>query len=619
MYAERLTPFLTGPTARRSYARNNRHGRRGAVAALVAVSLTLLVGMAALVVDVGVMYNARAELQRTADAAAMAAAAELGDYSEGDPLTDARQAAAEFAALNTVTQMGVGLDETDVIFGRAYMDEDTGKYTFDETEAFPNAVCIRARRTSDSPTGPVNLFFARIFGIESTDIAASATAALTPRDIAFVLDLSTSHNDDSSLRSYKKTEIGNKEFWQSLKQIIDPEAPGDPTVGPLLGNMDTWGDDVTGPGWDFASDAGLARIKKYSGSSISQAWMSKTLNAKGFGTYTSAETSAVNSSSYDSKENGAYYKRRVLVALGIYRWKSGKSGGQYGGNGNNYIGGSEVELMVPYPDQSINPDTEHVTVDGSWYSFVDYVRKSSSRMCQYDPDDHEYGDPGLQYRYGLKTWVDYLQEKQYGDDSPGLDYTRQQPMAAVFDAVDTSINIIEGLESGDLVGLASYATYGYGPSNKPASMSWLTDNLNDIRGRIETLQPGEWTTNTNIAGGIDKGVEVLFGSDEARPNAAKVMLLLTDGIANTIRDGSAWNEYWAKEDAKAAASEAAAEGVRIYTVSVGVNADTQLMHDIAEIGSADHFHAEGSIEEYSEQLEEIFRKLGGKRPVVLIE
>ena len=43
------------------------------------------------------------------------------------------------------------------------------------------------------------------------------------------------------------------------------------------------------------------------------------------------------------------------------------------------------------------------------------------------------------------------------------------------------------------------------------------------------------------------------------------------------------------------------------------------MQEIAQIGKAEHFQAEGSVEEYSAQLEEIFRKLGGKRPVVLIE
>lgn len=51
--------------------------RRGAAAPLVAVSSTLLVGMAALTIDGGMLYRARTELQASADAAALAAALEL--------------------------------------------------------------------------------------------------------------------------------------------------------------------------------------------------------------------------------------------------------------------------------------------------------------------------------------------------------------------------------------------------------------------------------------------------------------------------------------------------------------------------------------------------------------
>ncbi len=60
-------------------------------------------------------------------------------------------------------------------------------------------------------------------------------------------------------------------------------------------------------------------------------------------------------------------------------------------------------------------------------------------------------------------------------------------------------------------------------------------------------------------------------------------------------------------------------GVQIFAVSVGADADVAIMDQIAEIGHGEHFHAEGSIEEYGEQLDAIFRTLGGKRPVQLIQ
>ena len=51
--------------------------RRGAIVVQIALMLTAIAGFAALTIDVGAMYNAKADLQRTADAAALAGAAAL--------------------------------------------------------------------------------------------------------------------------------------------------------------------------------------------------------------------------------------------------------------------------------------------------------------------------------------------------------------------------------------------------------------------------------------------------------------------------------------------------------------------------------------------------------------
>ena len=58
---------------------NRSSRRRGNAAVLTAVSCTTLIGFMALSVDVGMIYNTRSELQRTADSAAMAAAWKLLD------------------------------------------------------------------------------------------------------------------------------------------------------------------------------------------------------------------------------------------------------------------------------------------------------------------------------------------------------------------------------------------------------------------------------------------------------------------------------------------------------------------------------------------------------------
>ena len=64
---------------------NEQQRRRGVVVVQVAVVLTLLLGFVALTIDVGTMYNAKAELQLAADSAALAGAAVLLTESGVDP------------------------------------------------------------------------------------------------------------------------------------------------------------------------------------------------------------------------------------------------------------------------------------------------------------------------------------------------------------------------------------------------------------------------------------------------------------------------------------------------------------------------------------------------------
>jgi len=627
-------------TKRRSVILRRPWGRRGTAVVQVAVCATVLVGFGALAVDVGYLCCTQAELQRTADAAAMAAAGELANYADGDPLVRARQAAQDLAARNTVLGTGILLDPgADLTFGRAVWDGT--RYSFTPTEVLSNAVRVRARRTADSPNGAVPLFFANVFGQSRKNMSAEATAILTPRDVVFVLDLSGSHRYDSCLRSYKRITIANRDVWESLWDsalaqslgVLRPTENGEPT-GPYIGNMCLWGAKDTNASWNFASDPGLVRLPKTGTWTLTGSYLSQTLSAKGFGSYTSAEVSAVNTtpSSYKSGDGATlYYRRRVRVALGLDRWKSGKAGGQTGGNGDNYIDASEIASMVPYPSSSSNPATLCKQVGGNWDSFIDYVANSGSSMCQYAPDSEYWGDPGLQYRFGLKTFTDFLQVQEAGDStSPGLAGAPEQPMGAVADATKTAIEIIRGLEGNDLIGLASYGTIGYGPADKPNHMSWLTDDFEGVTIKVNKLQARMWTDYTNIAQGINKGLDVLMNSPVSpeRIHAAKIMILLTDGNANQTLATPAsdtgghspyYNPTQAKADAVARATAIAAQGVQIYTISVGITADQELMEQIAAIGHGDHFHAEGSVESYRQQLETIFEKLGGERPVQLIQ
>lgn len=162
-------------------AKPYRVGEKGAVAVLVAVLLMFLIGMVALVVDVGYLYATRSELQNAADAAALAGARQLGFIYEGMPYPDQQSYDCEScleiknAAMEFMNQAGgisiqIQLDDVDI--GR------WSNQTFTPTSQTPDAVRVRASRV-EGRNGPLLTFFAGLFGKDSFDLRAQAVAALT--------------------------------------------------------------------------------------------------------------------------------------------------------------------------------------------------------------------------------------------------------------------------------------------------------------------------------------------------------------------------------------------------------------------------------------------------------
>lgn len=159
--------------------------RRGNVLALTTVLMVVLIAFVALAVDVGYLLNVRSELQRTADAAAIAACWELVDRdgqagnNNVTNLTDsARGKAVQFAGLNKVGSAAPELAGDDVTVG--YMADPSNPaepLVAAPGGMLPNAVQVRVQRTS-AQNGEVPLFFARVLGMDQSAVQAEATAAL---------------------------------------------------------------------------------------------------------------------------------------------------------------------------------------------------------------------------------------------------------------------------------------------------------------------------------------------------------------------------------------------------------------------------------------------------------
>jgi Flp pilus assembly protein TadG len=173
--------------------KSNRQNRKGAISVLAAILAIVLVGMVAFSVDIGYVLSAKEELQRTADATALAACWEFGQQlstgSNGtDAATHARSTAVQYAALNPVTghPMTVNTNSSndpagDIVFG--YMsDFNSSSSNFQTAGTYHNAVRVRLHKTSSS-NGEVPYFFAKVFGMEGQTLHAEATAGMI-RDIS---------------------------------------------------------------------------------------------------------------------------------------------------------------------------------------------------------------------------------------------------------------------------------------------------------------------------------------------------------------------------------------------------------------------------------------------------
>lgn len=156
--------------------------RDGAIAAISAVSLVVILGMGALAIDMSYAYSERNLLQVTASAAALAAAPELSDQPEM-----VAKALAYAEANMPAARHGSVLDGSDVVRG----NWNPASKTWTPGVMPYNAVQVTTRR-SGANGNQLDLFLAPILGLESLDMEASAVAyfrAPTAWDVALVQDV----------------------------------------------------------------------------------------------------------------------------------------------------------------------------------------------------------------------------------------------------------------------------------------------------------------------------------------------------------------------------------------------------------------------------------------------
>jgi len=147
---------------------------RGQVLVLVALAIFVLLGFAALGIDVGFMYSVRHELQRSADAGALAGASAIREFgrdcNEATLNTNGRttKAEAELRAIDYATRDDVAKFRLNTVAGDIV------------TAICPDNVTNNPMRVRVDVQRTVPLFFARAIGWDTAPISAFAVAEAFP-------------------------------------------------------------------------------------------------------------------------------------------------------------------------------------------------------------------------------------------------------------------------------------------------------------------------------------------------------------------------------------------------------------------------------------------------------
>lgn len=138
---------------------------KGVSLAFVAMSMVVLLGFAALAIDVGMLYTAKGQAQNAADSGALAGAGNLLVSPNDD--VDAKNVAVQYANTHTIVNDPVAITPSNVDV----------TLTTGTCPAVPiaNGPCVTVTVGHTVPT-----FFARILGFDTVYIEADATAIVGP-------------------------------------------------------------------------------------------------------------------------------------------------------------------------------------------------------------------------------------------------------------------------------------------------------------------------------------------------------------------------------------------------------------------------------------------------------
>lgn len=597
-----------------------RRPRRGVFIVLAAIVMVVLFGFLSLGIDTGLIALEQTRLQNGVDAAALAASQEITSAVQdastqgGDPnsisLAHAKQMAVDVADHN-----GVYINpDRDVVFGKRTYNPATTEWDITWNATPYNVVKVIARRDQPDMSArdsKLPLAFGWALGKPTMDLKAEAIAFVEARDMVVVLDFSGSMNYDSQYSAISR--LGQDAIEDNMVDIFNAM---NPDVGDL--SFDQQYLTIVGDRPRYSSMAQNIvtfrdrEVFVESTKNISQV----TLR------FDNGRTQQFNGSGKKGTFRGSGQNNARQIT---HCWV--KAGSGTSGNGEEFRDTNQAVKQafglddLPYPYRQ-----------GSWDDFINYCRDSSS-LAQAD----------TRQKYGKLNFVNYLLERRgHNYATEDLWKAPHYPFHAVKEGFTLFLDFLENLDFGDEVGIVSYDddsrvehTLNEGGEYASLSGNWISDDYRSLDTIQRHKQASHYGTFTAMGFGVEEANQLLI--EHARHGARPTIVLMTDGNANrypdrwslpnnwdwdkhTDYDGDGRSDYTTHDRSKQyaiwEAVEAHKRGVTIHTLSVGADADREVMSAIANACGGIHISVPGgsTIAELEAQMLDAFAQIAARVP-----
>lgn len=209
--------------------------------------------------------------------------------------------------------------------------------------------------------------------------------------------------------------------------------------------------------------------------------------------------------------------------------------------------------------------------------------------------------PKLTHSSGAEIWRNWNSCKDAAPHNKGP----YEPYDTMIDDAEFFVGLFD--DRYDRIGVGSFGT-------KAEHGRGLTPNYASVRSTLNTLPVPDGSTN--IAHGIGMGRMIVTGGG-SRANGMRVVVFLTDGVANQYCSGSYTTSLYKGANCNAKSSEATArdhalreataaanEQIVIYTIGLGPEVDDALLREIAN-RTGGEYHKAPTVN----QLDDAFRAI----------